>query len=1304
MFQRGVWVCVSVCISVTAARAQPALDKAPFSASPKELLAVAQAVPASDHAIVILREEEDAAFESDGRRRYRMRRVFVVRSQAGVDDWGTVSASWSPFYQERPVLRARVIDPAGTVSELDPKLVTDSPTHSTSATVFSDSRRLEAPLPRLKIGAIVEEELAIIDRLPILTGAGMHTTTLGDAVPVQSTRLVFSAPVNKGRFHAIAIPGNVKPKHAVKGDRETWTVELGALSPRDDVEYHVPRDVPAWGGIVGITMTSWAIVAREYKKLLDKRIADGPLAYPDKLPKAPTIETVRALVSWLHANIRYTGIEFDEASNIPWTPAETAKRGFGDCKDKATLLIALLRQAGIRADLALLSTGPGFDTMKELPGMDMFDHAIVRARVGNKDVWIDATEDLLLPGQLPVRDQMRRSLVIADDTTALVDTPGPAPGDNTIKETRTFALAEQGNARVTEVSVEGGVFGAAQRDWIRSGKASDVQKALADYADSEYRGKLVRYTTTAVEDLATPLAITAEFEGSARAYTDRGKIDVYLFPSDTFAKLPAATREQSKQPRRHDFVWSSPHVYEIENRLVLPTGYTMPTPAAERVHALGPAKLVERQRVDGNALIITFRLETGKQQISPAELAALQKAVVGVQESVHVVIEHTGTALVGRGKWREGIAEIQRLIALHPKEALHHAELASALQQAGMGTAARRAAKKAIEVEPTNADAHAVLRQDSLGRDDGYDYDRAGAISAYRKARKLDPTHVGAAVDLADVLQRDTSGALYGATADLPGAVEAWRAAHALEETDEHAFALARVLMATKKHTEADALLRKRPAGEVRDGLLVAAIAGGSGAKEAIDAATRMHAGPTRANVLRNAVFVLMVLRDYDRARPLMAELNVAPGSAQERLMRDIKRHDPAAISPKDPRAPLADLYGMVINRAYVPRFTWDAMTFDEQATPIKDQAIAALRGVSPSFLEDALFSLTQTIVEGTGPWRVELDIMGKAATYYAALDKGVAKVFGAGDKPYGVGRHLFRLLAAKQDAKASQLVGWVAKDSPNAPIAMLWQPKIPTDRPTLELVAALMAGPTSPREAAPILQRCATTAPGMREHCDRQLALVLGSENKWKDLEQHTAEWLARKSDSLLAQGMRIYALQRVNRHDEADKLFAGLQSNDPVLVSAHAEVATSRGAFDEALRRLEPLVKANDESAMNQVAWLSVVAEKDLQRGAELAAKAIGPDKTKGSDAILNTLGTIEAELGLLRAARDDGWQAMANRTRDVPEPQDWYIVGRIAEQLGLRDDAIAAYRKCPPDPRNPRLSVHGLAQRRLQRMGAK
>jgi hypothetical protein len=168
---------------------------------------------------------------------------------------------------------------------------------------------------------------------------------------------------------------------------------------------------------------------------------------------------------------------------IPAAPRETLARGFGDCKDKATLLIALLRRAGFTADVALLSTGPGWDVDPALPGQGGFDHAIVRVVVAGKDLWIDATEDLLPVGQLPVRDQGRRALIAGPGVRALVTTPSGGPADNLVREVRDYHLAELDGARVVETSTQTGVFADDLRGWVRRTARADLEDALRGYVD-----------------------------------------------------------------------------------------------------------------------------------------------------------------------------------------------------------------------------------------------------------------------------------------------------------------------------------------------------------------------------------------------------------------------------------------------------------------------------------------------------------------------------------------------------------------------------------------------------------------------------------------------------------------------------------------------------------------------------------------------------------------------------------------------------------------------------------------------------
>jgi transglutaminase-like putative cysteine protease/tetratricopeptide (TPR) repeat protein len=1310
------------------AAAQPApaaLDKPPFSATAAELLAVAKTAGATaEWPVVVLRDDDELNLDTNGRAHQRWRRVFVITSQAGVDDWGTWGAQWSPFYQDKPTVRARVIEPDGTVVELDPKLVVDAPVSQRSATVFSDRRTLEAPLPRLRIGAVVEEEMILDDRAPALAAGDRYVFWVGDTVPTRSTRITLAAPAGR-RAHQTAhnLPGGAKPRHEVTGGREVWTFAFGALPPNRSRDLFAPSDVSVEPYIALSSAASWSAVAREYRKLIDAQLAAKPYALPAELPRTPTIETIRAITSWLHRKIRYTGIEFGQAAYIPWPPADTVARGFGDCKDKAALLVALLRQAGIRADLALLSDGPGVDVPRDQPGVDMFDHAIVRARVAGRDVWIDATEDLVAPGRLPSRDQGRLALVIADDATDLVMTPSAPAADNTIREVRTFELAEQGSAtRVTEVSRETGAFEAATRAWLRDTPAQDVRKQLTSYVASEYEGaKLERYTSTPADDLATPLELTVAATDADRARTERGKIDIELHPSDTLEKVPELVSDEpdkGNDPRRDDFVWYQPHVYEIENRFVLPPGFAAPTDPIKRERALGPAKFVETRRLDGTTLVVTFQFESGKPRLSPTELATLQRELHALSnESVHIVIEQTGWNLATQGRYRDAIAEIERLVRLHPKEALHLTQLAFVYIQAGMGDAARRVARQATTLEPKNADAQVilgwVLTHDLFGRRYAPGHDRAGALAAFVRAHALDPKHVGATTEYADLLARGASGMPYDRGCDLKAAAEAWRVARMLADSPAHRLSHARVMLVAGDLGGAEALLRDMAPEQARDELLVATVAAGKGgARAAVAAAAGLRSGADKQALLEKVARVLLVYRYFDAMRALLSELGPQSQLAQyTTAFQKLQRLDKVASPGSDPRAAVNELLHIPIDPAFVTSAFWDAQT-DKELRPTLVFHGLQLPEVTTQLMFEASVAVAEVRVDGApAAWRVALEAMGQKSELYVALDRGAAKVIGSELAPAGAGRHALRLIARRDLASTNRLLDWVRSDLGTKTqrahsFAAMWTVGAPHDAAATTLAAACLAG--GDPAAVPILIKCESADPDARSNCDEALADNYLERDQWRELEAHTAAWMNRKPHPVVTPYLRAVALYRLGKLDDADKLLDGLVTAHADFSPAHrlrSAIAFARGNVAEGIKRLDPMIQHADASAYNDVAWSYVTHEQDLKIALDLAHKAVGPDKSRASAHVLNTLALVELEAGDLGAAKADEWASLGRRHGAALDSADWYVVGRLAEQLGLRDDAIALYRKISVEPVNPgEPTSFELAQKRLKALGVK
>ncbi|HET7502450.1 MAG TPA: DUF3857 domain-containing protein, partial [Kofleriaceae bacterium] len=851
-----------------------ALDKPSFTATPAELIALAGTAPTGDWAMVVLRDQHEVSYDDQGRATVRARQVYVMQADGDDDEGDSVYAEWHPSYQDRPALRARVISPAGVAVELDPALIREQPANRPPG-ADGDRRFLVAQLPSVGPGSVVEQETVVRDREPAVAGR-IATTTLGSAAPTSSTVIAFSAPVSvKLRHLERNLPPGVRARHDVARGRETWMWEIPALPVRQVHEIDAPGDVVQAPSIGVTTATSWEMVARAYRKWVDQRIADGPFELPAELPRAAAVETVAAIVAWMHQRVHGAGNATTHGVRVPRSPAETVKQASGDCNDQAALLVALLRQVGIRAEVAPVA-GRWQPLDPELPGLEVFEHVLVRARVGSGELWIDPDEALARPGQLPERDQGRRALVIADDTRALATTPRSGPADNVIRDVRTFVAAESGLSQLTRVVRYTGLFELEQRDHVHGVRADQLRRVTAASVKSAFGGTLDQATSTDAADLTRPFEITHVVKDSSLVSTELEQIDVYLSTDAVLDQLPWLVKAGSESSRRSDFVWSRPHVHEVENRIVVPPGFTLPAPAAERVRQLGTVTLTERQRIDGQTLIVTYRLDTGKPRLTPAELTTLRAKLHELDgERLHIKLDHAGSALSFAGKPREAIAECERLIALHPTEALHHSQLAMVLMRAGAGAAARREARKAVTMAPSDGGALVVLGWalsfDTLGRRYTYDWDRAGAIAALQQARKLSPGHVGAVLELAELLQRGPSGQLYEG-ADLAAAAEAWRAALALERTDEQVLALARVLVWSGAWDEAEKVARTAKDSEERNKWIVAAIAGAGGAAAAIQAASALSSGDSRNRLVTAVGWVMMFLRRYDVARALAAE------------------------------------------------------------------------------------------------------------------------------------------------------------------------------------------------------------------------------------------------------------------------------------------------------------------------------------------------------------------------------------------------------------------------------------------------
>lgn len=153
-------------------------------------------------------------------------------------------------------------------------------------------------------------------------------------------------------------------------------------------------------------------------------------------------------MQYINDTYRYLGDwRASERGYVPFSLAEIERNGYGDCKDLAILLGAMLKAAGIKAEPTLVSRG---DVVWDLlvPGMYAPNHAIVRAEVDGKTWWLDPTNPVFAPGRIMPDIQQRWALVLgADGKVRRDEIPLEAPGD-TLRVTRSEHYTHDGEARV----------------------------------------------------------------------------------------------------------------------------------------------------------------------------------------------------------------------------------------------------------------------------------------------------------------------------------------------------------------------------------------------------------------------------------------------------------------------------------------------------------------------------------------------------------------------------------------------------------------------------------------------------------------------------------------------------------------------------------------------------------------------------------------------------------------------------------------------------------------------------------------
>ncbi len=302
-------------------------------------------------------------------------------------------AAWSPYpvgYDENARierLEARTIRPDGKVVEAGRKDL-DTAEVSSAGVLHSAVKVRTVTFPTAPVGSTLEVESAIVEQ-PYYPGGLIDLSPGRDRTTALSVEVRGAGP--GFRFNVSGPSAGLSIEPTAGGVRI-----VGRDLPADRALDSAPTDPGptlrfAWGGTPdwkGVAAW-WAGLLRSVPRGSPEVRAEAERIVRGLGPQATKQEKLAALIRYAQRDVRYVAIEVGVGGYRPHAPAEAIGKKYGDCKDKAVLLVDLLATLGIEAYPVLIRLDRLGRIDRDFPSPFDFNHAIAAIPVAGPNQAID---------------------------------------------------------------------------------------------------------------------------------------------------------------------------------------------------------------------------------------------------------------------------------------------------------------------------------------------------------------------------------------------------------------------------------------------------------------------------------------------------------------------------------------------------------------------------------------------------------------------------------------------------------------------------------------------------------------------------------------------------------------------------------------------------------------------------------------------------------------------------------------------------------------------------------------------------
>ncbi|MFH1622645.1 MAG: DUF3857 domain-containing protein [Candidatus Omnitrophota bacterium] len=498
-------------------------------------------------AVVLLAEESFEMFE-DNTAVFDMHYIVKILNDRGKEDYSELHIGYDSTFEDVQLDYARTIKPDGSAVYVGDKSIRDVSIYL-NFPLYSNARARIISMPEVSEGAVIEYRAKILRKQLVNKKDFRLEYGVQDVDPIKTAKFQIKIPKDRDFSYKIinsqynTFSANLEPEKEIIDNKKIFSWHMENI-PEMLPEPNMPPTSRINPIIMMSTFKSWQDIYAWWYDLykdkikIDKNIQDKITELTEDL-NSP-LDKLRAIHNFCAQDIRYVAIEYGQAGYEPHEAIDVFKNKYGDCKDQAILLIAMLRHIGIDAYPVLIGKYDHINLNEDFPSIP-FDHCIAVVNFEGEWIFMDPTAKTVPFRNLPGSDQDRMVFVVLDDGYKIVTTPLFESQNNSSQTIMQIKIKEDHSIYVKRKVNTGGVFEHGQRYWLQFTKPELIKDTLVATANGLAPGaKLIKHNIENAEDLDKDVILEYEFQapeylskaGTSRLLPQYGEIDISPITKD----------------------------------------------------------------------------------------------------------------------------------------------------------------------------------------------------------------------------------------------------------------------------------------------------------------------------------------------------------------------------------------------------------------------------------------------------------------------------------------------------------------------------------------------------------------------------------------------------------------------------------------------------------------------------------------------------------------------------------------------------------------------------------------------------